>query len=63
MNANDLKDARAAIGCSGAKLAAALGIDPRTLRRYELGELPVPRAVAIAVGALTRTDPADWANL
>jgi hypothetical protein len=29
--------------------ARALGIDPRTMRRYVLGELPVPRAVEMAL--------------
>lgn len=29
--------------------ARELGIDPRTMRRYVLGELPVPRVVELAV--------------
>lgn len=36
-------------GISQVKGAEALGLDARTVRRYVLGELPVPRVVALAI--------------
>lgn len=38
-------------------LARALEYNPRTIRRYAAGEIPIPRVVELAVLALTVTMP------
>ena len=42
----------AALGLSQVGAARVLGIDPRTSRRYALGETPIPQIVEILLGIL-----------
>jgi ribosome-binding protein aMBF1 (putative translation factor) len=56
MTPSDLRAARAALGMSGAALARELGINPRTLRRYEAAtaksRAEIPRSIELAVRGL-----------
>ena len=49
-----MKERRSALSLSQAELAAAVGLDKRQIRRYEVGEaqptLPVAKALALALG-------------
>jgi len=60
MNANELKQHRAALGLTGDQLSAVLGVAPRTARRWENGSIPVPPVVALAVRLLLQAPPTDW---
>ena len=46
MTPHEFRAAREALGLSAAKLAAELGVDPRTIRRWLSGDQPVPELVA-----------------
>jgi len=56
MTPSDLLAARVALGMSGVALARELGINPRTLRRYEAATAPsrseIPRSIELAVRGL-----------
>jgi DNA-binding XRE family transcriptional regulator len=54
MRARELKQARARLKMSQPELAEALGIHRTAVGRYEVGMLPVPKLVALAVEALER---------
>lgn len=43
------REAIAALDLSQVGAAKLFGVDPRTSRRWALGELPVPRAVELAL--------------
>lgn len=45
MTPDELRARLAALGMSGAALARALRVDPRTVRRWEAGEVDVPYSV------------------
>ena len=49
MTANELREWRKAKGLSGPKAAEHLGVSIRTYRRWELGELPVPRLLELYI--------------
>jgi transcriptional regulator with XRE-family HTH domain len=51
----DIKDLVARAGLSQVRAAKELGIDPRTMRRYCLGESPPPRSVVLALRWLNHT--------
>lgn len=53
MTTQQLKDYRAAHGLSRAKLAARLGVSPRTVEGWELGRRAIPRMVEILLRSLT----------
>lgn len=44
-----LRQARQMLGLSQPDLAKILDVDPRTLRRWELGQMPIPRTAVYAV--------------
>ncbi len=46
MTPHEFREARDKLGLSAAKLAAELGVDPRTIRRWLSGDQPVPELVA-----------------
>lgn len=48
----DYDRVRGLLGLTRAGFADALGIDVRTARGYERGEVAIPRVVALACGAL-----------
>lgn len=52
MTATEFSQALSALGLSQRAAGPALGSDPRTVRRWASGECPVPRPVALLVGAL-----------
>lgn len=52
MTGAELSQALSALGLSQRAAGAALGSDPRTVRRWVAGECPVPQPVALLVGAL-----------
>lgn len=60
MNANELKQHRAALGLTGDQLSAVLGVAPRTARRWENGSIPVPPVVALAVRLLRQVPADQW---
>jgi len=49
MTANRLRDIIEALGLSQNALARFLQVDPRTVRRWALDELPVPISVTLAL--------------
>ena len=60
MTPEQLRNARQALGLTGVQLAAVLGVDARTYRRYELADTPIPKVTALAVRLLLLTDPERW---
>ena len=52
MRARELKQARARLKMSQPELAEALDLQRETVARYEVGMLPVPKLVALAVAYL-----------
>jgi DNA-binding transcriptional regulator YiaG len=50
--AYDFTADRKALGLTQQQLSEALGISPRMVRYYESGEMPVPKAIALALQAL-----------
>ena len=49
MRRRELLAARKALGLSQTAFGKALGLHQQTVHKYESGELPVPRAVELAV--------------
>ena len=49
MNADRLRDIIEKLGSSQNAMARFLQVDPRTMRRWALDELPVPVSVALAL--------------
>jgi len=49
MTHTEYRDAIESLGMSQVGAARLFGVDPRTSRRWALGELPVPRAVELAL--------------
>lgn len=56
MERAELKQRRAALGWTQAKLAEALGVQPNTVTRWENGVLPVPVYVPLALETLERQE-------
>jgi transcriptional regulator with XRE-family HTH domain len=54
MTADDLRSAIERLGISQQELARRLDLDPRTVRRYVLGEIAIPRTVEYATRFLLR---------
>ncbi len=52
MKSADFDTSRAALGLNRREFCEALGLDIRTGRRYERGEVPVPRYIDLACWAL-----------
>lgn len=49
MTPTEYREAIESLGLSQVGAARLFGVDPRTSRRWALGELPVPRAVELAL--------------
>ena len=49
MTTQQFRDTLLALGVSQQELAKLAGFNPRTVRRWALGELPVPTAVALVL--------------
>lgn len=49
MTPSEYRDAIERLGLSQVGASRLFGIDPRTSRRWALGELPVPRAVVLCL--------------
>lgn len=54
MTKDEYRDAIARLGLSQVKAGVMLGVDPRTSRRWALGEDQVPRAVALLLRLMVR---------
>jgi hypothetical protein len=54
MKAKEYRAALAALRLSQGAAAKFLGVDPRTSRRWALGEVPVPRPVALLLRVMVR---------
>lgn len=52
MTPADFRAALDVLGLSQTAAAPALGSDPRTIRRWALGERPIPKPVQLLLGAL-----------
>jgi DNA-binding XRE family transcriptional regulator len=52
MRARELKAARTRLGLSQTALGKVLGVHRQSVARWELGSLPVPTVVVLAVEAL-----------
>lgn len=52
MTPDALRAAPKALGLSGRGLARLLDVNEKTFRRWLTGEVPIPRSVEIAVGAM-----------
>lgn len=57
MNAKELRALLAQCNLSQRGAAKMLGINERTMRRYVLGEMPVPRLVELALQAYKNPCP------
>ena len=51
MTPQEFTAARKRLGLTQAKLADRLGVNPRTVRRWEAGDSRIPKAVALALEA------------
>lgn len=49
MTHSEYRDTIAALGLNQSSAARLFGVDPRTSRRWALGELPVPRPVVLCL--------------
>lgn len=49
MTATEYRVALAALNLSQVRAAALLGVDPRTSRKWALGQYPVPRMAALVL--------------
>ena len=58
MTPTEFRTSLASLGYSQRGFAAYVEMDERTVRRWALGELPVPRAVVLLLGCLGIT-PTD----
>jgi transcriptional regulator with XRE-family HTH domain len=54
MNAEHYRDALSRLGLSQTRAAKLMGVNERTSRRWALGEIPVPRLVALLLYLLRR---------
>ena len=54
INRDDIRRLLAECGLSQRGAARLLGINERTMRRYVLGELPVPKAIELALLGMRR---------
>lgn len=54
MTTDQYRDAISRLGLSQVGAAHFLGVDPRTSRRWALGELPIPRAVELLFALMLR---------
>ena len=52
MTGEELKIRRATLGLSQSELAEELELTQNTVSRYEIGKLPIPKLVALAVDCL-----------
>lgn len=57
MTPDQFKSRLAALGLSQVGAAKALGIDPRTVRRYCSGEFEVTRLIELALAGLADLEP------
>lgn len=55
MNAKELRSILEASELSQSAAARALDIDPRTMRRYIAGDVPIPQVVELAIREITRS--------
>ncbi len=58
MTPREFRDIRLALGLSTEQLAERLGVDPRTIRRWQDGSQPVPGPVVAAMQLLRITPQA-----
>ncbi len=54
MTKSEFKKLRGSIGYSQARLSKEMGVSIRTISRWEIGEVKIPRVVEIAIGAIVR---------
>jgi transcriptional regulator with XRE-family HTH domain len=54
MNGTELKERRAVLGFTQARLAEVLDVKPNTVARWERGILTVPHTVALAMATVER---------
>jgi transcriptional regulator with XRE-family HTH domain len=54
MNGTELKERRAVLGFTQARLAEVLAVKPNTVARWERGLLAVPQTVALAMATVER---------
>ena len=54
MTPREFRDHRLALGLSTEQLAERLGVDPRTIRRWQDGSQPVPGPATMAMALLLR---------
>ncbi len=54
MNGDELKERRAVLGFTQARLAEVLAVKPNTVARWERGLLAVPQTVALAMATVER---------
>ena len=54
MTPQEFREARHRLGLSQAKLATALGVNVRTVKRWESGDVDIPRTVELAMRELER---------
>ena len=59
MTGAELRVVRGGLGLSGPQLAAILDVDDRTVRRWELGETPIPDGVRRDVAQLQAATDAE----
>ena len=62
MTPTDLRALLARAGLSQRAAARELHIDPRTMRRYCAGQLPVPRAIELALGFIVGSKRGQYEN-
>jgi transcriptional regulator with XRE-family HTH domain len=63
MTPADLKSARKALGLTQAEMGEAVGRDRKTINRYELGKLPTPQVVWVAITSLIRDRQFELAEI
>ena len=56
MTHEQFKQARQALGLSQEAMGDVLGLTSRQIRRYEVGEYPVPKTVALVVQSMMEND-------
>lgn len=54
MTPAELKEARRKLGLSTNKLGEAMGVDARTIRRWEAGDRSIPGPVQVAVAYMLK---------
>ena len=65
MTPTQYRDAISRLGLSQVRAARFLGVDPRTSRRWALGEIPIPKAIGMFLYLLLNgaLKPEDLENL